>query len=316
MSKIKVNKIKGYTVMSNYHLMDKRLTLKSKGLLSLMLALPDNWDYSIKGLVAISVENETAIRSALKELEEQKYLIRTRFKNELGKFDYDYNIYEKPYIESPHIGKPYTENLHTGDPHTENQIQINTNKEITKEIITKEENNKELDKEIVINNNKEISENKTLLGNKNVTILKKYFINDDVINTFLDFIKMRKSIKKPMTDTAIELACKKLLSLSNNAGEQIAILNQSIFNSWQGLFELKDKNNIVITSIPNNPVLYDQLVENGYMDIEIQRQMLTAFGYSGSDLEKELNKTKEKNEQACKALNITEEQAIKIMEGK
>ena len=316
MGKIKVNKIKGYTVMSNYHLMDKRLTLKSKGLLSLMLVLPDNWDYSIKGLVAISVENETAIRSALKELEEQKYLIRTRFKNELGKFDYDYNIYEKPYIESPYIEKPYTENPHTGDPHTENQIQINTNKEITNEIITKEENKKEINKEIVINNNKEISENKPLLGNKNVTILKKYFINDDVINTFLEFIKMRKSIKKPMTDAAIELACKKLLSLSNNAGEQIAILNQSIFNSWQSLFELKDKNNIVITSIPNNPVLYDQLVENGYMDIEIQRQMLAAFGYNGSDLEKELNKTKEKNKQACKDLNITEEQAIKIMEGK
>ena len=169
----------------------------------------------------------------------------------------------------------------------------------------------ELDKEIEIDKEKKINKK-----NSQLDILKKYFINDDVINTFLEFIKMRKSLKKPMTDTAIELACKKLLSLSNNAAEQIAILNQSIFNSWQGLFELKDKNNIVITSIPNNPVLYDQLVENGYMDIEIQRQMLTAFGYNGSDLEKELNKTKEKNKQACKALNITEEQAIKIMEGK
>lgn len=99
MSKIKMVKSKGYTIMSNYHLMDKRMTLKTKGLLSLMLALPENWDYSINGLVAMCVENETAIRGALKELENLKYLIRTRIKDEQGKFDYEYVIYEKPYID-------------------------------------------------------------------------------------------------------------------------------------------------------------------------------------------------------------------------
>ena len=65
MAKFKVNKTKDYTIMSNYHLKEKNMSLKAKGLLSVMLSLPENWDYSIAGLVSISQENESAIRSAL-----------------------------------------------------------------------------------------------------------------------------------------------------------------------------------------------------------------------------------------------------------
>lgn len=95
----KVNKTGAYTVMSNYHLRDKRLTLKSKGLLSVMLSLPDDWDYSIAGLVAISVEKQTAIESALRELQDNGYLFIKKIypdKSATGKIDYEYNIYEKP----------------------------------------------------------------------------------------------------------------------------------------------------------------------------------------------------------------------------
>ena len=74
MEVIRINKTQNYTVMSNYHLKEKDMSLKAKGLLSLMLSLPDSWDYSIAGLVSICKENETEIKSILKELEEFGYL--------------------------------------------------------------------------------------------------------------------------------------------------------------------------------------------------------------------------------------------------
>ena len=74
MEVIRINKTQNYIVMSNYHLKEKDMSLKAKGLLSLMLSLPDSWDYSIAGLVSICKENETEIKSILKELEEFGYL--------------------------------------------------------------------------------------------------------------------------------------------------------------------------------------------------------------------------------------------------
>ena len=78
MTVMRVNKTNNYTVMSNYHLRDTRLSLKAVGLLSKILSFPDNWDYSITGLVAICKENETAVKNALKELKEFGYLKVTK----------------------------------------------------------------------------------------------------------------------------------------------------------------------------------------------------------------------------------------------
>ena len=74
MSVVRVEKSKNYTTMSNYHFKEKEMSLKAKGLLSVMLSLPDNWDYTISGLVSICKENETAIKSALNELKKFGYL--------------------------------------------------------------------------------------------------------------------------------------------------------------------------------------------------------------------------------------------------
>lgn len=95
--KIKTNREEGYTVMGNYHLKDKRLSLKAKGLLSLMFSLPDNWNYSILGLSSICVESRDTIRKILNELKTNKYLKVVEKKNENGRFNYEYIIYEKPY---------------------------------------------------------------------------------------------------------------------------------------------------------------------------------------------------------------------------
>ena len=122
MSIFKIEKNKNYTVMSNYHLRDKNLSYKAKGLLSFMLSLPDDWDYSMSGLEAISKESIKAIRNILQELEDNKYLVRTRMQDELGKFYYDYSIYEMPFDIDPHYQKG-----HAVKGQTEKGIQINTN---------------------------------------------------------------------------------------------------------------------------------------------------------------------------------------------
>ena len=93
MSVFKIKKNENYTVMSNYHLRDKNLSYKAKGLLSFMLSLPDNWDYSLNGLVAVSKEQITSIRSTIDELKKQKYLKREISKDSKCKFKYNYLIY-------------------------------------------------------------------------------------------------------------------------------------------------------------------------------------------------------------------------------
>ncbi len=99
MATFRVNKNQNYTVMSNYHLRDKTLSLKAKGLLSEMLSNAEDWSYSLAGLVAINKENETAVNSALKELKEHGYLIVTKLmpnQTKSGRIEYIYDIYEVP----------------------------------------------------------------------------------------------------------------------------------------------------------------------------------------------------------------------------
>lgn len=91
----RVNRNQNYTIMSNYHLRSINLSLKAIGLLSKVLSLRDDWDYSIAGLVSICKENETAVRSTLNELKEWGYLTVTKTKNaENGRFVYIYDFYE------------------------------------------------------------------------------------------------------------------------------------------------------------------------------------------------------------------------------
>lgn len=137
----RVQKTRDYTVMSNAHLKDKGLSLKAKGLLSVMLSLPDEWDYSIEGLVSISKENETAIKSTLKELKDCGYLEVIKLmpnQTESGRIEYMYNVYENPKQEGEKQG---VENLGVEIQPVENQGQL-----ITKELNTKELNTKDRDK--------------------------------------------------------------------------------------------------------------------------------------------------------------------------
>lgn len=138
MAVFRVERTRDYTVMSNYHLKDKRLTLKSKGLLSQMLSLPDDWDYTLSGLSVINRESKDAIRSALNELEAAGYIRRRQTNDASGKFSSnEYIIYERPTepgpsLDKPSSGNPTTDKPTTGNPLPENPTQLNTKKSITK----------------------------------------------------------------------------------------------------------------------------------------------------------------------------------------
>ena len=97
MAVFRINKTQDYTVMSNFHLKDRSLSLKSKGLLSLILSLPEDWNYTTRGLAAICKEGVDSIGTALKELECAGYIKRNRLRDEKGKItDTEYVIFEKP----------------------------------------------------------------------------------------------------------------------------------------------------------------------------------------------------------------------------
>ena len=135
MAVFKVEKIKNYTIMSNHHLQNKNLSLKAKGLLSFMLSLPDNWDYSLAGLVKNSKESKTSIRNTLKELKQNNYLCVEKLypdQTDSKKIEYVYTIYEEPKL-NPYIQKQDIENLYLDNQYLENDTQIKTNIESTKE---------------------------------------------------------------------------------------------------------------------------------------------------------------------------------------
>lgn len=97
MAVFRVEKTKNYTVMSNHHLRDKSLSLKAKGLLSLMLSLPEDWDYTTKGLAKICRDGVDSIRSAVQELEQHGYVVRQRIRNGKGQLgEMEYTIFERP----------------------------------------------------------------------------------------------------------------------------------------------------------------------------------------------------------------------------
>ena len=110
MAVFRVERTQNYTVMSNYHLRDRRLSLKAKGLLSLMLSLPEDWDYTLSGLARISLEGKDAIRAAVVELEQAGYVQRRQTTDKAGKFSSnEYIIREWPNPEKMsliHISEP------------------------------------------------------------------------------------------------------------------------------------------------------------------------------------------------------------------
>ena len=142
MAVFRIERTRDYTVMSNHHLRNGKLSLKAKGLLSMMLSLPEDWNYTTRGLAAICKEGVDAIGGALRELETAGYIVRHQLRDRQGRIsDTEYVIYEQPQPKnpdtpqpdtaSPDTENPYLDNPDTEAPDTDNPAQLNTKKSNT-----------------------------------------------------------------------------------------------------------------------------------------------------------------------------------------
>lgn len=238
---IRVHKTKDYTVMSNAHFREKKMSLKAKGLLSQMMSLPDDWDYSIMGLTTLSKDGKDSVMSALNELEKFGYLKRTRLTDEHGRFaGYDYDIFEQPQGE-----KPYAENPNTEKPNAENPRQLNTNQSITKQSNT---NVIEIKKE-----SKKGSFDQLI----NDFVLTLDVSDREAVESLLkDWLKVRKAKRAAMTDKAIELNLRKLKELASESHMTIEnYLEAVIMRGWQAFYPIKEYSTAKPAAASNNPFL-------------------------------------------------------------
>lgn len=229
MAVIRTIKNENYTTMCNTHLRDKNLSLKAKGLLSMMLSLPDKWHYSVKGLEGICKESKNTINSVLNELEDNNYLVRRRrYCN--GKIsEWEYIIFENNENHDEEL-------LHLKNEDIENEdieIQDIENRDVYK--ITKELNTKEL-------NTNEYKEKNIKKESVN-SVIEEYTENKDLQDALHGFVEMRTKARKPLTVRAMKLSLNVLDNLAVDDVTKIAIVNQSIVHTWSTFYKLQNNNN-------------------------------------------------------------------------
>lgn len=210
MSIIRVHKTANYTVMANYHFKEKKMSLKAKGLLSLMLSLPDDWNYSISGLVKLSKDGKDSVMSALAELEEFGYLNRERVTNSKGQFaGVEYNIYEEPQPEKPIAEKQNEGKRKAEKANEEKPRQLNTNQ---------------------LND----------LFNKLLYLLNTQDL--ELVELYQEYIKIRETLKTPLTESGLEKLVKRAKRLSKgNTVIEKEMLEAAIRNNWKDIYKPKDE---------------------------------------------------------------------------
>ena len=202
---LRKNKTHNYTVIDNHVFRNNDLSLKAKGLLCQMLSLPDDWDYSLEGLVALSSDGISSVRSALKELENQMYFKRRRLYRNGKLSGVEYIISEEPMCENLIL-----ENLKQENLIIEKEAQLNNNNNKIK----KESNKKGMYADVP----------------------------DYLADVFMEWADMRKKIKKPIpSEKSVKRALNKLYSLSADKSMQIKIVEQAIDKNWLSFWPLKEE---------------------------------------------------------------------------
>lgn len=215
MSVMRVHKNSNFTVMSNYHFKEKKMSLKAKGLLSLMLSLPEEWDYSVSGLATLSKDGKDSVMSALSELEKFGYLKRTRLTNEKGQFaGIEYNIYEEPQREKPISANPISAKSIEENPISEKPAQLINlpNKELNNQL-SNELNKEEMDSLLMA------------VG------------NTELIELYWAYIDMRKEINAPLNARSLKLLISRNERLSKgNIKIQKLLLENATLNEWKNIY--------------------------------------------------------------------------------
>ena len=239
MAVIRVEKTKNYTCMSNIHLRDKNLSLKAKGLMSLILSLPDDWHYTVAGLASIIKEGETVVTNTLSELKKNGYLTVKKLspaQTDSGRFEYEYTVHEQP-VQNPEVEKQGIEKqgVENNPLETTPLKQPPCNNPLETWVYN---NNVNQVQKLNTDINTE-TKNKAKLPQKSFSDIIEAATEDlDLQEALKQFVEFRKSIRKPLTEHALDLLIKKLFEIGSTDAERIEILNQSIINGWQGVFAL------------------------------------------------------------------------------
>lgn len=221
MAIIRVEKRTNYTVVDNTFIRDKNLSLKGIGLMLKMLSLPPDWDYSVAGLSAICKEGMTAIRAALKELEEAGYLRRERRNSEKGYFVYEYILTEIP---QPYNGNLHTVEEHTADVHTENTHTVNRTQ------LSKEELNKDL-----LNTN-DIERERS--QEEEIYDILSSIQDKELRELYADYVIQRRENGSPLTPKGLHMLIARGYRLSDSdMAVHRAIVETAIINQWMNLYE-------------------------------------------------------------------------------
>ena len=225
MAVYRVEKTENFTVLSNHLFKDFGLSWKAKGLLSNMLSLPEDWKYSVVGLSKLTSDGVDSTRRGLLELEEKGYLVRRQVKEKGRIIGWEYDIYEVPQKKNPEEDDPEADNPGVEEPNEGNAdaeesgkatpAQLNTIQSIPKESSTKG--------------------SRTNGSNASEGAPAYYPLDDELNETFSDYIAHRKKVGRPMTDKAIQLLIKHLDNKTSDNKEKIAILEKSMINGWIGI---------------------------------------------------------------------------------
>lgn len=229
MGVIRVNKTKNYTVLSNYHFKEKKMSLKAKGLLSLMLSLPDDWNYSVSGLVRLSKDGKDGVMSALQELEKFGYLTRQQQFNAKGQFSgIEYNIFEEPQTENPITDKQNAAYPISANQDAENPPQLNTN-----QLITKKDNK--------ITNVSSTNAADAISENDLFTLLLE--IDDiELAELYREYAEWRSTTDAPLTKQGLKMLIKRCERLSEyNTATQKAMLETALIQGWKNVFSPKQE---------------------------------------------------------------------------
>ena len=228
MAIVRVVKNKDYTVMSNTHLKDKRLSLKAIGLLSVVLGLPEDWHYTVNGLVGIVKDGKDSVETAIKELKKNGYLrVEKIYPNgNSNRIQYQYTFFENPQevdfqpLEKQGIEKQGVETQVLENPYTYKD----TNKQNTKELNTNNSLGEKGKKETVN------------------SVIAEYTENKDLQDALHDFVDMRTKTRKPLTVRAMKLSLNELDKLALDDVTKVAIVNQSIMRNWLTFYKLQNNN--------------------------------------------------------------------------
>ena len=225
---MRVHKTQNFTVMSNHHFKEKDMSLKAKGLLSMMLSLPDDWNYTISGLVKLSKDGKDSVMAGLAELEKFGYLKRNRTTDSKGRFaGIEYHIFEHPTEDLPVADKPTSASQNSEKSPAENRHQLRT-----KEFKTK------INKKIKgLNTKKEIEKKATNLSISDYDEILSQVSNDELRDMYVNYIEMRRDMNAPITKKGLSILMDRCDRLSNfHTGRAIQLIERALINGWKNVY--------------------------------------------------------------------------------